>query len=69
MALNCVTFVGSRACTRHDALTALRILGQDPARYEQLLTHRFARNEANQAQELLQSRSEPLWMSVVNPTL
>lgn len=68
VSFNCISFVGTRACTRHDALTALRILGQEPARYEQLLTHRFDLSEANQAKELLQSRSEPLWMSIVNPT-
>lgn len=68
LAFNCVTFVGTRNCTRHDALTALRIVGQDPARFEQLLTHRFALTEANEAKALLSSRSEPLWMSIVNPS-
>ena len=68
VAVNCVSFIGTRACTRHDALTALRILGQDPDRYNRLVTHRFPLREANQARELLQSRSEPLWMLVVNPT-
>lgn len=65
LAFNCVSFVGSRACTRHDALTALHILGQDPDRYAQLLTHRFDLTQANEAKTLLASRSEPLWMSVV----
>ncbi|MGI8589454.1 MAG: alcohol dehydrogenase catalytic domain-containing protein [Nakamurella sp.] len=68
VAVNCVSFVGTRACTRHDALTALRILGQDPERYNRLVTHRFPLREANRARELLQSRSEQLWMLVVNPT-
>ena len=68
IAVNCISFLGTRSCTRHDALSALRILGQEPARYEQLVTHRFPLDEANQARELLQSRSEPLWMLVVNPT-
>lgn len=68
VAFNCISFVGTRSCTRHDALTALRILGQDPERYDRLVTHRFDLSEANQAKELLQSRSEPLWMLVVHPT-
>ena len=68
VAVNCISFVGTRSCTRHDAIAALRILGQDPERYGQLVTHRFPLGEANQARELLQSRSEPLWMLVVNPT-
>ena len=67
VAFNCISFVGTRACTRHDALTALRILAQDPARYDRLVTHRFPLAEANQAKDLLQSRSAHLWMLVVNP--
>lgn len=68
LAFNCITFVGTRNCTRHDALTALRIVGQEPDRYAQLVTHRFDLTEANEAKALLSSRSEPLWMSVVTPS-
>lgn len=68
IAFNCLSFVGTRACTRHDVLTALRILGRDPERYDRLVTHRFPLREANEAKEMLESRSEPLWMLVVNPT-
>lgn len=66
VAYNCITLIGTRSCTRHDSLTALRILGQEPERYDQL-THRFDLSEANRAKELLESRSEQLWMSVVRP--
>lgn len=67
VAFNCITYVGTRACTRYDALTALRILGQEPDRYARLLTHRFDLSEANEARALLSSRTEPVWMSVVTP--
>ncbi len=68
VAFNCISFVGTRACSRHDAVAALRILGQEPERYNRLITHRFGLQQANEARELLQSRSEHLWMLVVNPT-
>lgn len=68
LAFNCVTFVGTRACSRHDALTALRILAKDSGRYARLITHRFDLRQANEARALLETRSEPLWMSVVNPS-
>lgn len=67
LAFNCISLVGTRNCTRHDALTALRLVGQDPDRYAQLITHRFDLSEANEAKALLSSRAEPLWMSVINP--
>lgn len=67
IAVACVSFVGSRNCTRSDAVDALRILAADPARYERLITHRFPLAEANAAREVLETRSEALWMSVVNP--
>lgn len=67
VAVACVSFIGSRNCTRVDALDAIRILAEDPGRYERLITHRFPLAEANAARELLETRSEPLWMAIVNP--
>lgn len=67
LSVSCTTVVGTRGCTRADALDALRVMARDPDRYARLITHRFPLIEANAARALLTDRSEPLWMAVVNP--
>jgi len=67
LAFNCISYIGSRNGTRKDALDATRILAANPGQFERLITHRFKLSEAADAKAQLRSRSEPMWMAVVNP--
>ena len=67
--VRCISFIGTRNGTRQDAREALQLLAQDPEKYRRLITHRFALDEAHRARDIFNTRSEPMWMSVVNPRL
>ncbi|MFJ6900681.1 alcohol dehydrogenase catalytic domain-containing protein [Streptomyces hokutonensis] len=67
MMVNCWRFVGTRSCTRADARQVLDLLGRDALDIDELITHRFPLAKANDAVAAMQSRSEPMWMGVVNP--
>ncbi|MFC6880802.1 MULTISPECIES: alcohol dehydrogenase catalytic domain-containing protein [Actinomadura] len=64
---NCWRIVGTRACTRTDAEHVLGLLERGVLNADELITHRFPLAEAAQAVAAMQSRSEPIWMTVVNP--
>ncbi|WP_405728497.1 alcohol dehydrogenase catalytic domain-containing protein [Streptomyces sp. NBC_01537] len=65
--VNCWRFVGTRACTRTDAREVLTLLAQNALDVEELITHRYPLARADEAVAALQSRTEPIWMAVVNP--
>jgi threonine dehydrogenase-like Zn-dependent dehydrogenase len=67
-ASNCVSFIGSRNGTRRDAHDAMRLLSQDPERFEALITHRFTLDDVGRARDIFRDRDEPMWMAVVAPT-
>lgn len=67
MAVKCVSFIGTRNCTRSDVDEVMRIIEADPARFEQLITHRFPLSRVNEARQIFESRSEPVWMAVIHP--
>lgn len=66
MMQKCWTTVGTRANTRSDALEILDLLAQGKIQVEDLITHKVSINEVDRMLELLQTRSEPSWLSVVN---
>ncbi|MFG1609778.1 alcohol dehydrogenase catalytic domain-containing protein [Actinoplanes sp. NPDC049265] len=63
----CWRVVGTRACTRTDAGEVLGLLASGALVADDLITHRFPLTEAVRAVTALQSRTEPIWMSVVRP--
>jgi len=63
----CWRFVGTRSCTRSDAQEVLSLLARGVLDAEELITHRFPLAEAERAVAAMQSRSEPIWMAVINP--
>jgi threonine dehydrogenase-like Zn-dependent dehydrogenase len=65
--VNCWRFVGTRACTRNDAREILRLLETGSLIGDDLITHRFALSDAVKAVDAVQRRTEPMWMTVVNP--
>ncbi|MFC8078123.1 alcohol dehydrogenase catalytic domain-containing protein [Streptomyces sp. NPDC057307] len=65
--VNCWRVVGTRSCTRTDAQEVLDLLARGGLRAEGLITHRYPLTEAHEAVAALQSRTEPIWMAVVNP--
>lgn len=65
--VNCWRIVGTRACTRTDAQEVLSLLGSGALVIDELVTHRFPLADADQAVTAIQSRTEPIWMAVVNP--
>jgi threonine dehydrogenase-like Zn-dependent dehydrogenase len=67
MMINCWRFVGTRACTRTDAREVLALLDSGALRVDDLITHRFPLTDARAAVAAMQSRTEPIWMAVVNP--
>jgi threonine dehydrogenase-like Zn-dependent dehydrogenase len=67
MMVNCWRFVGTRACTRNDAREILRMLANGTLTADELITHRFPLKDALQAVDAMQRRTEPMWMTVVNP--
>ncbi|WP_067479094.1 alcohol dehydrogenase catalytic domain-containing protein [Actinomadura hibisca] len=63
----CKRLIGTRSCTRTDALEVLDLLGRGVLSADELITHRFPLAEAEKAVAAMQSREEPIWMAVVNP--
>ncbi|MHA4854276.1 alcohol dehydrogenase catalytic domain-containing protein [Rhodococcus sp. MSC1_016] len=64
---NCWRFVGTRSCTRTDASEVLKLLGTGALIADELITQRFALGDAVKAVDAMQRRSDPMWMTVVNP--
>lgn len=64
---NCWRLVGTRACTRNDAQEILRLLGAGTLDVDHLITHRFALSDTVRAITEMQTRTQPMWMTVVNP--
>ncbi|MEE6170291.1 MULTISPECIES: alcohol dehydrogenase catalytic domain-containing protein [unclassified Mycolicibacterium] len=64
---NCLRFIGTRACTRTDARQVLQLLSSGQLVADDLITHRFALKDAIEAVDAVQRRTEPMWMTVVNP--
>jgi threonine dehydrogenase-like Zn-dependent dehydrogenase len=64
---NCWRFVGTRACTRADALEVLRFLEKGALQVDDLITHHFDLVDTASAVEALESRREPMWMAIVHP--
>lgn len=67
MMANCWRFVGTRANTRADVREVLGLLAGGALDAEELITHRFPLAEVDRAVAAMQSRDEPMWMSVINP--
>ncbi|MEU5318609.1 alcohol dehydrogenase catalytic domain-containing protein [Streptomyces sp. NPDC021056] len=67
MMMNMWRFVGTRTCTRNDALEVLRLLETGVLTAEELITHRFPLSDALGAFDAVQRRDEPMWMPVINP--
>lgn len=65
--MNMWRFVGTRACTRNDALEVLRLLETGALTADELITHRFPLSDAVEAISAIQRRDEPMWMPVINP--
>jgi threonine dehydrogenase-like Zn-dependent dehydrogenase len=64
---NCWRFVGTRACTRNDALQVVGMLTTGSLQADDLITHHFPLPDAVAAMTAVQQRSEPMWMTVVHP--
>lgn len=65
--MNMWRFIGTRACTRNDALEVLRLLETGVLTADELITHRFPLSDALGAVDAMQRRDESMWMTVVNP--
>ncbi|GAA2130601.1 alcohol dehydrogenase catalytic domain-containing protein [Actinomadura napierensis] len=65
--VNCWRVIGTRACTRTDAHEVLALLSGGALTIDELITHRFPLTQTDAAVAALQSRTEAIWMAVVNP--
>jgi threonine dehydrogenase-like Zn-dependent dehydrogenase len=65
--VNCWRVIGTRACTRADAREVLALLENHALDTEELITHRYPLTDIDTAITALQSRTDPIWMSVVIP--
>lgn len=65
--VNLWRIVGTRACTRTDTTEVLQLLSNGALQVDDLITHRFALGDINDALLTLQQRSEPMWMGIVHP--
>lgn len=63
----CWKVAGTRNHSRLDAKQVLRLMGDGALDIEDLITHRRPLAEIDAAVEALNSRTEPVWMSVVHP--
>lgn len=64
--VNCWKVTGGRANTRLDALECLEWLSTNQVDIKDLFTHKFKLSEIDQALDLLVTRKEPAWLSVIN---
>lgn len=64
---NCWRVVGSRSCTRSDALELTNMLNMDRLNVDDLITHRFSLREVNVAADTVRTRTEPTWMVSIQP--
>jgi threonine dehydrogenase-like Zn-dependent dehydrogenase len=62
---NCWKLVGSRANTREDTSQILAWLAEGRIDIADLITHRFNLKEIDKALEVMENRSEPVWLSVI----
>ena len=67
MMRRCWRFVGTRACTRNDVREVLALLESGLLNIDELITHRYPLADALKAIDAMQNRTEPMWMTVVNP--
>ncbi len=67
MMQNCWRFVGTRSCTRNDAVEVLELLGSGGLNVDDLITHDFPLAETIAGVAAVDRRSEPIWMAVVRP--
>jgi threonine dehydrogenase-like Zn-dependent dehydrogenase len=65
--VNCWNIVGTRNHSRQDVKAVLQWLGQGLLNVDDLITHRYKLDDIKNAVVMLQERSEPAWMIVVNP--
>jgi threonine dehydrogenase-like Zn-dependent dehydrogenase len=66
--VNCWRIVGTRSCTRADALEVIELLRAGRLVADDLVTHRFDLRDINAAVAAVMQRGEPLWMCVIDPT-
>jgi threonine dehydrogenase-like Zn-dependent dehydrogenase len=64
---NCWRIAGTRNNSRIDSYEVLDLLSKGLLQAEDLITHRFSLQEFDKAVQSMQSRTEPMWMSVINP--
>lgn len=64
----CWRIVGTRANSRPDTVRVLKWLAEGQLEIEDLITHRFTMADASKNVEILDSRREPVWLSVIDPT-
>ena len=64
---NCWKVVGTRGNTRRDTDQVLEWLADGRLSIDDLITHKLKLSEVKDGITALQSRSSPIWMSVVNP--
>lgn len=67
IAVRSISFIGTRNCTRADVNEVTRIIAANPQPFERLITHRFPMSRVNEARQIFESRSEPVWMAVIHP--
>ena len=66
--VNCWRIVGTRSCTRADALEVIELLRTGRLVADDLITHRFGLRDINAAVTAVMERSEPVWMCVIDPS-
>ena len=64
---NCWRLIGTRSCTRSDVHEVLRLMESGLLQAEDLITHRYPLADVRTALHTLQTRTEPMWMAVINP--
>ncbi|WP_018658439.1 alcohol dehydrogenase catalytic domain-containing protein [Actinomadura flavalba] len=64
---HCWRVAGTRGCTRRDTGAVLDLLASGALEASDLVTHRYALADVNDALTALDRRGEPIWMAVVRP--
>lgn len=67
MLKKCWRVVATRNHSRSDVRLVLDLLEGGTVKVDDLITHRFSLAEVERAVQVLRSRSEPVWMAVINP--